>query len=481
MNNIKEAVFSRGFLLTNEDASLLESTLQKDNQTENLKRWEKTYFGKFKLWVDPLLNYATARDDKIGVGIMGLCVNPFDGLNNNQSIVKRLYESLLVGKKIFYDYVDQLSGAFVVIYRESADVYILQDAAATKAVYYHFNSNGKLAVSSHAAIISRLFRLDFDSRAEEVWKDQYYLKDPSRYLPGLITPYKGLMPLTANNELDVTKTRTRRFFPREPLIMKELNDGLVQEISSIMLRQAALIGSLGRPLLLAATGGKDSRLSAATFSGQPGLRYFSFHMPRTGHLSDDVRIAQQLADVENKNIDIFDLDKYWNFDFNKYFGLHSPMGIWPSAAFCYLNEFESRSIHIRSTVSEIGRCFYGFEKPEVVNPDFLSRYYTKTQFGKSHLVLDAMSEYIEGTDFGNSSIFNYNVLDIFYWEHRNSKWQNVLCAEAEMATDVFIPFNNRELLKLFLSVPQENRRRSDIHRLVTNHLKPDFGRVELTP
>jgi hypothetical protein len=95
------------------------------------------------------------------------------------------------------------------------------------------------------------------------------------------------------------------------------------------------------------------------------------------------------------------------------------------------------------------------------------------------MVVATFQDFIDLTEFRVSKFFNYNFYDMFYWEHRLPKWQNILCTEAEMATDVFIPFSNRNLLKLFLSVPNHHRQRADIHMAICDRIKPAFKDIEI--
>ena len=472
------SVFNRGFIISNENQSTLEQHTAATQKETKLGQYKKTYFGPCVLWHDPLLNYNTTRNDKYGVGVLGLCINPFDDSIDNKSISENLFNCLSNSRESFYEYLDQLSGSFIIIFRENAKVYLLQDAAATKSTYFHITSEGKVTAASHINLVANAHKLMPNTSAELVWNNVDYKKDPSRYLPGLITPIVGVSSLTANSELCFDERKTQRFFPRENLPTTQVHEQLVNQIAMIMRRQAELLGNLERPLYLAATGGKDSRTSAAAFSGQKNLRYFSFHFSKTGHLSEDIRIAKMLATADNVPIDIFDLDNYRTSEFNTSFQKHSPKGIWPSAALCYLSEFEPDAIHIRSTVSEIGRAFYG-RRSEKVDAVSLAKTYTSTPFHHDPLVIEAMREYIDKTQFLPSLFYNYDPFDLFYWEHRNSKWQNVLCSEAEMATDVFIPFNNRCLLKLFLSVPLKDRQNATLHQRVWKILKPEFTFIEI--
>ena len=357
---------------------------------------------------------------------------------------------------------------------------VLQDTAATKPVYYHRDAGTSVVtVSSLPVLVAEAHGLDIEPRVAGVYENPEYAKDPSRYLPGMITYYADLLPLTANHSLDLDTGRSRRFFPREPLEMQPYSSGLVDQVADVMTAQARILAATGRHMRLAATGGRDSRTSLACFNGQPNTSYFSFHFPTNGHLSEDVDVARQLAEVTGSKLEIYNLEEYRDKQFSKRFFTHSPKGIWPAAAQCYLEEFQPNDIHIRSTVSEIGRIFYGRRVSKEVSAKVLARTYTGTDFHKAPMVVDTMQDFMDLTDFRETSFFNYDLYDMFYWEHRNAKWQNILCAEAEMATDVFIPFNNRNLLKMFMSVPLDMRRRANIHLSVCNRLVPEFKKIPI--
>lgn len=493
---VGNAAFDRGFLLATIPPQVLTARLAAQPWGDQLSGWSRTWFGPATLWVDPLQNYATAREGAHAVGVMGFCIDPEAGLNHNQPIAEALLAALITGRRTFLDHVDRLAGSFVIIWRHQARIFVMQDAAATRPVYYHRRPGdpaqtaaepeaagasdvGEAAATSHIQLLAALFDLPRDPRATAVFADTAYRGDPSRYLPGLITPFAGALPLTANTELDLARGTPLRFFPREPLAPRAFGPDLVAEIAALMRAQADLVGALGRPLHLAATGGRDSRTSAVTFSGQPHLRYFSFHMPASGHLTPDTEIARRLAAIEGVPIDIYNLEDYRDADVWRAGQLRNPRSYWPAAANCYWREFAPDAIHIRSTVSEIGRIFHTRRSATAVTPEVLARTYTATAFHDTALCRDAMAEFIAWTGFDTAAFHGYDLYDMFYWEHRNAKWQNVLCSEAEMATDVFIPFNNRNLLKLFMAVPYENRRRADIHFALCDSLKPAFKSVPI--
>lgn len=467
--------FARGFIAY-EGGRNLSDLLADQNLLPTLSRWEKTYFGPAQVWYDARLNYASMSEPKIGVAVMGLCINPFTGAANNKDVSLELFSALKSGRLDFLNYVDQLSGAFVIFFRENANVEILQDCAATKPVYFIKGAEGTFA-SSHITPIGVCLKLKKDERVDLVYQNDEYKKDPSRYLPGDITRYKGVRALTANTLLKLREAEVERFFPRENLPSRQVDLDLIHEVINIFEKQARILAATGRDMFVATTAGRDSRWSVAAFSGYENCKLFTFHMKRSGHLSEDVTVGEELAAEVGKSLQIFDLDDYRLSGFRPTFDATSPSGIWPQAALCYINEFRQDAIHIRSTVSEIGRAFYSKRKSQVVSPKALGEAYTSTEFSKSDLVLEAMRGFIDQAKFSEDNFFNYNMYDMFYWEHRNSKWQNILCQEAEMASDVFIPYNNRELIKILLSVPLKDRQNATIHTTATNIMEPNFMHI----
>jgi hypothetical protein len=478
LNNVYKP-FERGFIIFGTSTETSERIIKSSNGIY-LDSWEKTYFGAYQIWADRKLSYASYQNSKYGVAILGLCLNPFTGLATNREIAQTLTDALEEDIRDFYDFVDQLSGSFIVLYRVNEKVNLLQDCAATKPIYFANDHTLGTIISSHSHIVSQIFDMQRDLRVDLVLGNDVYQNDPSRYLPGDITPYAGLKTLTANTCL-ILKTDggwdVRRIFPRGPLINRVLNDALIAEVIQIFKSQAEILSNTGRPLMVAATAGRDSRLSVAAFAKSSNAELFAFHYPNTGHLTDDVNIAGLLSEIIDFKLNIYNLSEYSDEKFNNVFKLSNPVGIWPAATLCYLNEFPDNAIHIRSTVSEIGRMFYRSRTENLISPVALAKTYTNTEFGKSDLVAQAMAAFIKQSDFKNENFFNYNFYDMFYWEHRNSKWQNILCQEAEMATDVFIPFNNRKLIQLFLAVPESDRIAAKLHIEATNELCPKFSAV----
>ena len=75
----------------------------------------------------------------------------------------------------------------------------------------------------------------------------------------------------------------------------------------------------------------------------------------------------------------------------------------------------------------------------------------------------AFEEYRKKIDFDNG-LYNYDPSDMFLWEIRYGGWGGlVITGEHRYSFDITIPYNNRNLMKLFLSLPLEDRIKDKPH------------------
>jgi hypothetical protein len=410
-------------------------------------------------------------------------LNPFRNIFGAKPIAKELQRELSVSEEKFFSYLDQLSGSFVILYRTENHIKITQDACATKSAFYFStdadSGNNVTSISSHAGSIARLHGLEPNQEAKDIFNNALYKKDPSRYLPGLITPFKTLKPLIANNYLDLKTNKLVRFFPRGNIETNFHTQDISNQLATIFKSQARLLCA-NRDVSIAITAGKDSRVTLAAFENVKNATSFTFTNKKTNQFSADLQIGKQLAEVKGMQHQEFDLSQYASNDFQNLLKQRSPFPVWSNAAQLYVDEFKPTTVHIRSTVSEIGRCFYNRGRGSMeISAQRLAETFTQTEYSSEESLTKIFEEYIHATSFETKNIFNYDPLDLFYWEHRNSKWQNVLCHEAEAATDVFIPYNNREILKLLLSAPEEARRKSIIHLEMIKLMEPGFQSIPI--
>ena len=119
-------------------------------------------------------------------------------------------------------------------------------------------------------------------------------------------------------------------------------------------------------------------------------------------------------------------------------------------------EYPSDRVTIKGNCSEIGRCYYfPYGKHSKVNnsSEILSlvKGWNKVEFIKHR-----MSEWFDEIKQKNVNC-GYDILDLFYWEHRMGSWQAQSQLEWDIVQEVLTPFNNRELLDSMLAVDAKYR------------------------
>ena len=86
-------------------------------------------------------------------------------------------------------------------------------------------------------------------------------------------------------------------------------------------------------------------------------------------------------------------------------------------------------------------------------------------------MLEAFDEYIDYTEFHLSKLYDFDFYDLYYWEHRNSKWANIWYQECDLSHKVILPFNCRLINELMLALSFEDRK----SKYLLNRLIKDAG------
>jgi hypothetical protein len=81
---------------------------------------------------------------------------------------------------------------------------------------------------------------------------------------------------------------------------------------------------------------------------------------------------------------------------------------------------------------------------------------------------------VDLVDLRPDRIFNYDMFELFYWEHRMGSWQSLQIMDLDVAQDTFILYNNRHILRKMLSVPLEDRLWNRIHLEIIRSRWPEL-------
>lgn len=460
MNAYLKSLYRRGFLFTNVENLSFANPLT----SAVVENWSQVDLRNYIIHHDPDVPNVFVKEHNYAICILGLVFNPFDGLTNLDELARKLLYMKQESENHFLNYLDELSGRFVIFTQTPECTEVYNDACGTRTVFYDA-SNEKTAIASHSELIADMFGYKHSKKATALRKHPLFKK--IRYLPGLYTPFDEIKPLTPNTKFKVEKQKVERIFPRAELEKTKSTDNLVEELVSILKNQVELL-SLNNNVSVSLTAGIDSRLTYAMFAGKNGdVDYFT-HI-NTGNpesYDEDVRVARDLAKMGNSSYRVYEYelnkDQPGMKDFTEIWLKNLGMNRGSVYLFkAYADQFPEGRVHVRSNLAEIARTYYR-KTSDKVNAKVLARLYTKSELKNDPDIINSFQEFIKVTGFTQENLFNYDYADLFYWEHRMSLWHSYIVLESDMAYETFILYNNRLLLTKMLSAPIDVRESNEL-------------------
>ncbi|MCE2435855.1 MAG: hypothetical protein J4F29_23505 [Candidatus Latescibacteria bacterium] len=484
MDLYKHFLFRRGYLITNARLDTLDHATAEYLQ----ERYKKIDVASFYIFFDYQLDIATYRGQGTEIVILGTILDPVNNVICSNKIVQQLHSAYIQSDGIFFDYLDNLSGRFLVLVASQSRHFILQDAAGNRSAFYS-RSLDRFFVSSHAQIIADINKYNVPEERKNFIQ---YLGAGNgralRHFPGLLTPYGEISMLTPNTYLNINDFSVQRFFPRQEIKREKLSPLFIDELSELFTRQITLLNQKFK-LSVSVTGGTDSRLTlASTKHLKDDIFYFTYRF--SSFQGQDARLAQKMCNrlglnhhlIEGKNwvLDKSEVAFLDIFHKNTAYMRASIQGLVIKKL---LESLPTNSLHIKSNVSEVARARYrrsAYLAPQKeATPQILSQFYGI--YPRSKFCVNGFKEFIETTHLTRDSIFNYDYFDLFLWEHRMGCWQSLAILDSDMAHDTYILYNNRTILKKMLSVDFRHRATDGLHRKLIENLWPEVLQDPINP
>lgn len=467
MNRYEHLLYKRGFLFT--DKKDMEF---KDSMTTRVfKKWSHITFNKYDVYIDSALPHAYYESDKMKVLVMGLVLNPFSSENDIKNIAVSLADKH--NDSSFLDYLDELSGRFTIITDDGNATRVYGDAAGTRTLYYDTESDFHI-ISSHSTLIADLMGYTISEVSQGVFTNKEFTG--RKYLPGLLSPFDEIRPLTPNTRYVIESRKVERFFPREELETIDFKE-TVDSVTEVLKKQSKLISEIYKTST-SLTAGLDSRLTFAIQNSDKNNGDYFTHISKRipESFQEDVSIGKKLADIYNKDHRVYEYTNDDTVDGFKEFKAvwFKNVGMYRGSVHLfktYADHYPPNNLHIRSNIAEVVRVYYKRRTGEV-SEEKLANLYTISPFKNNELVLNSFKEFIEITNFKSDKFYNYNFADLFYWEHRMGMWHSWLINESDVAYETFVPFNNRKLLTMMLSIPEEERIGDELFIEIINNVNP---------
>lgn len=446
-----------------------------------IQNWPEKTVSDLEFVHHPSTSYEFQTKGRKALIIIGEVFNPYSKQFDAKEIVTELI-SRLHKETSFFDYLDELSGRFVVLVKDG-DWKAYSDAFAARSIFYDAGRPG--FISSHAALTAEITGDHFDFNMLAFIQSNGYQKRDVKYLPGLRTMWKYVYYCPANHSINLHSGVVQRFWPRQGIKDGSAEQSLITYLDGY----SDYIKKRYDREIFGLTAGLDSRtILAALVAKNVPITTFTLNRGEDGN-SKDIQIAAQISkyiEADHKQIKI-DGSKVKEAFFTEvmqvlrqssgHMRLNSPYGNHVLYEF-FKEEFPGEKVsYSRGFGGEILRGFYQNKSGRinsVSSPSFANAYGV---LAGSPIVRDAFEHYISCSNYDD--LYGIDVNDIFYWEHRMSGWAAVAVAETDLTACTFVGYNSRRLYSAFLTNGFDDRIQRNEFKSAISHFKPELLDFEI--
>ena len=472
----QEKLYCRGFLLTDGAVSDLSDYPFYGN-------WRKTELTDgYRLYLHKDTNAFTFCDGDVMLFLIGHAYDPFSMKWDENDLLKDLAAAKRSGSEAFWDAESSLTGVFCVGYIENGNVTYSTDCCGMQLVYYG-KCGDSFYITSHSKLIADLRDLIQDDYITRLVNSRFY-HYWGTFLPGDLSPFKELKRVQPNFSFCYSKKTGEimynRVFPRSEIaeIPNEEYDLTIQQIAAVLENSTSMITKKWpeKRAAISVTGGRDSTttLSSAK-SVYDKLKYFSYISNEAERV--DAEAAHQICENLGLQHTVYQIpdesDLYSDIEIVKKVlecnaGCIGHNNINDVKKRIYLDQVHDFDVEVKSWIDELSRCegqnkyntrrfpkkpstgYYRCMWKVIVNPRLIR---------ESNKVF---KEYLEKF-YDDEALSFMSWMEYFYWEFSWSSGEGCfLTSEHKYSNDITIPYNNRRLLALMLTVPFEKRMNSQI-------------------
>lgn len=482
--DLRPFLFIRGFLATTDpDVSSSGFPLY--------GRWLHTELGPLHVWTHPLTGFHHVSNASATCFLLGHAYNPFTMETDEATILSRVLDHY--GQDDFFDYVDELTGVFVLWVIEGSKVRFLVDPSGMQSACAGVIED-HLYVSSHPQLVSDLRGLQMDEFVSTLIEYKWYPRVMGAYLPADLTPFSELKRVVPNHvytaELSARSINHHRFYPVRDLAQCKDDEeyrAVIAEAASILKANMDLVVRKWQSPWISLTGGIDSNTTFAAANGNYGhVRAFSYlSAPKE---TIDCEAAEKVAGrfgvpwtLYRIPEDAVGLDR---FEEKAAIIRHNNGYVAKESS----NELRKRvvlqaecpaDVEVKSWVSETIRAYwykhYGRTSMPELSPKLFRNLYKIFLLNRklAHQVDALFSEYID--DFEYKSIpQQYPPADMHYNEVTWGSWGGLNISEMKFCFDITFIYNNRRFLDLMFKVPLEKRITDEHHLDLKRQLNPEL-------
>ncbi|WP_413316670.1 hypothetical protein AA0Z99_08510 [Agrococcus sp. 1P02AA] len=455
--------YARGFVVSDGEVLAPEhwSTLQLDS------RWQLRW--------DPRVAIARAQHGASHIVVIGTPLHLDAPRESGSAIAARLLHALARSLDEFQDQVDALCGRFAVLRIDRDELRVQSDAAGLRTIA--FSTRGAHVVGSHTRLVAECIGVQASALAYAT-----YFRDNGMFqFPGRHTEYDGVLSLTPNTELSAVSRTTVRVFPRGPVVPCTIDEA-AQAIIEAADAQVGWLRQRDR-VVLSISAGVDSRSSLALLRGlTPNLELFTYDLTyaqkNAGNRFD--REAGEalalLAGVDHQVVAVEDREPAGPL----HKAMHSNSRAVHSRklANAYVEQLPIDALHVRSHVHGVVKGHY--QKFNYGHRGFDGGVLARIASADKAVdpkIADAFEAFRLETAFDQR--FDYDPLDLLYWEYRGALIQAPALLESDLALDTHALLASRRLLARVLGLPVGDRKAASVFLRVIELRWPELLEVPL--
>ncbi len=485
--HLRKFLFIRGFLLT-QNAEI------RGEAFPLYGAWNHAELSGFHIWTHPLTGFCSCTEGDRTVFLLGHAYNPFTMEHEETPILRRLLAHW--GQADFYDYVDELTGVFVLGILQGGRLTVLVDPSGMQSAC-HGMVQGKYYLSSHPQLVADLCGLEMDGFVKRLVAYRWYPRVMGAYLPADLTPFAELKRVVPNMEYiyaDHTVSH-RRFYPLRPLSQcadEAQYHRVIRDAADILKNNMILISRKWSRPYISLTGGIDSNTTFAAANGCHD-RFQTFSYLSAEKESIDAEAARTIAGAFHVPWTLYRIpespDALADYEAKAAIIRHNNGYIACEKG----NELRKRvlleqelpcDVEVKSWVSETIRAYwykhYGRKSMPGLSGKLFRNLYKifLTDRRLAHETDRLFDRYIAEFEYAKVPA-QYPPADLHYNEVTWGSWGSMNISEMKFYSDITFAYNNRKFLDLLFRVPLE-RRISDQHHLdMKRYLNPALSDMNI--
>lgn len=442
MNNLS---FRRQFLLS-------------PKKCEQLKDWKLETYGVYILHIHPDCGHTMLDSPSMHMALIGYIIDPVNPHKSNSDILNDIAASDTIDNicKKLYDY----GGRFVLLIRQAEEYIVFHDPCGLKSAFYT-KWEGGIYVASQPLLFKLLMPLKEGAKYYSYYKSAYVKYNIEHAIPSGISLYDNVYHLVPNHYLKFSTLNQIRYWPTKVLSRMHFDEAV--KAASSLLDKIMIAADRRFKLALALTAGWDSRcILSACKSISQDLYFYTLQYRDLTDSSRDVSIPREILSKMGYQHHIIDCRKPMDKEFAELYENNTDiphLHDWGFIANGMLTEYPSQRVAVKGNCAEIARCFY-YKSGKHNDISSVDDFEFMDDWNDIPFIKEQVSDWLVKIKDAKINM-GYDLLDLFYWEHRMGSWQSQSQLEWDIVQEAFTPFNNRVLLDIILSVDSRYRSEPD--------------------